>query len=130
MRTKLSTLMRFLIVLCPALILGWIVGAFVPKDYDVIQDLHCVLWLFVAVLSVFLFRRDSAWPTLFIVIGSIAYALNDVETRFAVYAMHGWIPAESPFWQQFILWDNVNGIVMLCFPVGFLWYTFRVIRHA
>jgi hypothetical protein len=127
---KLAAPARLLLVIFPALILGWVVGAFLPKGFDVIHDLDCVLWIFMAVCSVFLFRRDSGWPTLLVAIGSVARALTQIEVRFADYSMRGWIPADSPFWQQFILWDNVNGIVMLCFPVGFLWYILRAIRRA
>ena len=130
MRRKLSTPVRCLVVLLPALIFGWILSLLIPKDFDVLQDLNCLLWLLLAISSVFLFRRDSGWPCLLLVIGSIAFALNLVEVRFATYAMHSWIPAESAFWQQFILWDNVNGIVMLCLPVGLLWYIYRLIRRA
>jgi hypothetical protein len=130
MRRKLSTPVRCLVVLLPALIFGWILSLLIPKDFDLLQDLNCLLWLLLAISSVFLFRRDGSWPGLLIVIGSIAFALGLVEVRFATYAMHSWIPAESAFWQQFILWDNVNGIVMLCLPVGLLWYVYRLIRRA
>jgi len=130
MSRRLATPVRFLLLIFPALILGWVVGAFIPKGWDVIHDLDCVLWIFVAVCSVFVLRRDSGWPVLLLVIGSVARALTQIEVRFADYAMRGWIPAESPFWQQFVLWDNINGIVMLCFPVGFFWYMLRVTRHA
>jgi hypothetical protein len=130
MSRNLSTPVRCLVVLLPALILGWILSSVIPKDFDVLQDLNCLLWLLVAVSFVFLFRRDSGWPGLLIVIGSIGFALNLVETRFATYAMHSWIPAESAFWQQFLLWDNVNGIVMLCFPVGLVLYIYGLIRRA
>jgi hypothetical protein len=130
MSRNLPTPVRCLVVLLPALIFGWILSSLIPKDFDVLQDLNCLLWLLVAVSFVILFRRDSGWPGLLIVIGSIGFALNLVETRFATYAMHSWIPAESAFWQQFLLWDNVNGIVMLCFPVGLVLYIYGLIRRA
>jgi len=130
MSRRLATPVRFLVLIFSALVLGWVVRSFVPKGLDVIHDLDCVLWILVAVCSVFVFRRDNGWPALLLVIGSIARALTQIEVRFADYAMRGWIPAESSFWQQFVWWDNVNGIVMLCFPVGFFWYMLRVIRRA
>ena len=130
MTRTLAIPVRFLLLILPALILGWVVGAFVPQGFDRIHDLDCLLWLFMAVCSIFVFRRDRGWPALLLVIGSVARALTQIEARFADYAMRGWIPPESPFWQQFILWDNINGVLMLCFPIGFSWYMLRVIRHA
>lgn len=130
MRLRLTTPVRLLVVLVPALALGWVHSAFRPADIDYLQDVNCVLWIVVAVLFVFLFRSDRCWPTLLIVIGSIGFALNLVEVRFATYAMHSSIPAESAFWQQFLLWDNVNGLVMLCFPIGLGLYIYGLIRSG
>jgi hypothetical protein len=133
MHRDLKTRFRFIFVITSVLLLGWAVVAFVPKGWDVVHDIQSVLWLVAAVYAVLFFRRVGGWPALLLVIGSIAYAVLGVETRFADYAMTSkWIPPESPFWRQwgFFVWDSVFAVATLCLPVGISWYAFRVIRRT
>jgi hypothetical protein len=133
MRPSITASFRFLVVIVPVAILGWIVNTFVPNPIDIVHDIQCLLWLATAICSAFLLRRMGGWPSVLLVIGSVAFFVMHAETGLAEYAMkYEWIPADSPIWQHWglFVWDTTFGIAMLCFPVGFVWYVFRAIRRA
>lgn len=128
MKPGVAAAFRLLAVVVVVVVLGRLVSIFIPKRLDLVHDIQCLLWLVTAVCSVFLFRRIGGWPSVLLVVGSIAFFVMHAETQVASYAMEsGWIPADSPLWQRwgFFVWDTTFSVAMLCFPVGVVWYLFR-----
>jgi hypothetical protein len=124
------SLSQFLIIVLSSTVLGWAALTFVPRGLDVVEYMHCLIWLAAAVCSIIFFRRVGGWPALLLVVGSVAYFALHTETRFAAYAMaHRWIaPEHLSFWEKWGFWEAASGVAVLCFPIGFSWYVLRAIR--
>jgi hypothetical protein len=105
---------------------------FEPINIVFFAQTQTIIWAVATIGATILFMKARHWPTLLILIGSVAYFLMSANNAFFEMATnHNWIPIDSSFWQHWSisLLDNAAGVATIFLPVGLLLYALRMQRR-
>jgi len=89
-----------------------------------------VFSLLVAVGSLLVYRRFKNAPTIVLLVGAVAQFIVFAGSAFTSHAAtQAWFAPDSSLWLYWDVVHSVAAVATLCFPIGFLWFAFRITRN-